>query len=188
MNKGLPTSLRYQKTNWVWAQPCHSPAEWSQQGIRTLRLQVLQLKNGDSNTYHGYLTGMYVKVLCKPYCTLLATEIVNTPWRQQRSGTKVSLFFAKGRILCCVHQRCTSLFSLCGNLAKACTWRTHPYSKGRQKARGRAKYSLETNQNTTGECNFRPNSWQPCFELTRVWQRVKCTDYWASWESLWLTD
>ena len=55
-------------------------------------------------------------------------------------------------------------------------------------AGGRAKHSLETNQNTTGECKSRPDSWQPCFELTGVWEQVRHMYYRASRQSLELID
>lgn len=69
-----------------------------------------------------------------------------------QNGKKAQEFFTKGRNLCGMHQRCTSFFStwgVCGNLAKACTQRTHPLEQGQTESWGQAKHSLEKNQNTT---------------------------------------
>lgn len=77
---GLPKSFRYQKTEYEPSLATHQQNGLSQ-GIQYLQLPLLQLQNGDSNIYYAYLTGMYIKLLCKPYCSLLIIKTVTIPQR-----------------------------------------------------------------------------------------------------------
>ena len=52
-----------------------------------------------------------------------------------------------------------------------------PLEQGQTESSRKGKAFCRDKPKHIRQVQFRPNSWQPCFQLTRVWKQVKYTDY-----------
>ena len=52
-----------------------------------------------------------------------------------------------------------------------------PLEQGQTESSRKGKAFCRDKPKHIRQVQFRPNSWQPCFQLTRVWKQVKYTHY-----------